>query len=160
MPVAQSPAHYIISSKGCPSITESFLLCYLLVHKRSLSPLVRHCQWCNPIKLCFLGVYILGTLLSSTFRAAAEKEVNLDTIKKSFSRPSSFLHPMENVGRLNSQSQLLRAILSLERRVFNKRNLPFVPPDLRFLLRFSLRIKIRRWLRTHSATQYVSKFST
>jgi hypothetical protein len=26
MPVAQSPAHYINSSKGCPSITESFPL--------------------------------------------------------------------------------------------------------------------------------------
>jgi hypothetical protein len=31
MPVAQSPAHYINSSKGCPSITESFPLCCLLV---------------------------------------------------------------------------------------------------------------------------------
>jgi hypothetical protein len=31
MPVAQSPAHYIYSSKGCLSITESFPLCYLLV---------------------------------------------------------------------------------------------------------------------------------
>jgi hypothetical protein len=31
MPVAQSPAHYINSSKGCPSITESFLLCYFFV---------------------------------------------------------------------------------------------------------------------------------
>jgi hypothetical protein len=31
MPVAQSPAHYINSSKGCPSITESFPLCFLLV---------------------------------------------------------------------------------------------------------------------------------
>jgi hypothetical protein len=26
MPVAQSPAHYINSTKGCPSITESFPL--------------------------------------------------------------------------------------------------------------------------------------
>jgi hypothetical protein len=31
MPVAQSPAHYINSSKGCPYITESFPLCYLLL---------------------------------------------------------------------------------------------------------------------------------
>jgi hypothetical protein len=31
MPVAQSPANSINSSKGCPSITESFPLCYLLV---------------------------------------------------------------------------------------------------------------------------------
>jgi hypothetical protein len=31
MPVAQSPAHYINSSTGCPCITESFLLCYILV---------------------------------------------------------------------------------------------------------------------------------
>jgi hypothetical protein len=31
MPVAQSPAHYINTSKGCPSFTESFPLCYLLV---------------------------------------------------------------------------------------------------------------------------------
>jgi hypothetical protein len=31
MPVAQSPAHYINSSKGCSSITESFPLCFLLV---------------------------------------------------------------------------------------------------------------------------------
>jgi hypothetical protein len=31
MTVAQSPAHYINSSKGCPSITESFPLCYILV---------------------------------------------------------------------------------------------------------------------------------
>jgi hypothetical protein len=31
MPVAQSPAHYINSSKGCPSITESFPLCFLLI---------------------------------------------------------------------------------------------------------------------------------
>jgi hypothetical protein len=31
MPVAQSPAHYINSSKGFPSITESFPLVYLLV---------------------------------------------------------------------------------------------------------------------------------
>jgi hypothetical protein len=30
MPKAQSPAHYINSSKGCPSITESFPLCFLL----------------------------------------------------------------------------------------------------------------------------------
>jgi hypothetical protein len=49
MPVAQSPAHYINSSKGCPSVTESFPLCFLLVHKMLLSPLARHCQWCNPI---------------------------------------------------------------------------------------------------------------
>jgi hypothetical protein len=49
MPVAQSPARYINSSKGCPSITESFPLCFLLVQKMSLSPLARHCQWCNPI---------------------------------------------------------------------------------------------------------------
>jgi hypothetical protein len=38
MPVAQSPAHYINSSKGCPSITESFPLCCLLEHKMLLSP--------------------------------------------------------------------------------------------------------------------------
>jgi hypothetical protein len=31
MPVAQSPAHYINSSKGCPSITESFPLFVFLV---------------------------------------------------------------------------------------------------------------------------------
>jgi hypothetical protein len=31
MPEAQSPAHYINRSKGCPSITESFPLCFLLV---------------------------------------------------------------------------------------------------------------------------------
>jgi hypothetical protein len=31
MPVAQSPAHYINSSKGCPSITESFLIVVVLV---------------------------------------------------------------------------------------------------------------------------------
>jgi hypothetical protein len=31
MPVAQSPAHYINSSKGCPSITESFPLVVFLV---------------------------------------------------------------------------------------------------------------------------------
>jgi hypothetical protein len=31
MPVAQSPALYINSSKGCPSITESFPLCCFLV---------------------------------------------------------------------------------------------------------------------------------
>jgi hypothetical protein len=31
MPVAQSPAHYINSCKGCPSITESFPLRFLLV---------------------------------------------------------------------------------------------------------------------------------
>jgi hypothetical protein len=39
MPVAQSPAHYINSSKGFPYITESFPLCFLLEHKMSLSPL-------------------------------------------------------------------------------------------------------------------------
>jgi hypothetical protein len=44
MPVAHSSAHYINSSKGCPSITESFLLCCLLLHKMLLSPLSRHCQ--------------------------------------------------------------------------------------------------------------------
>jgi hypothetical protein len=49
MPVAQSPAHYINSSKGCASITESFPLCFLLEHKMSLSPLARHCEWCNPV---------------------------------------------------------------------------------------------------------------
>jgi hypothetical protein len=49
MPVAQSPAHNINSSKGCPSITESFPLCCLLVHTMSLSPLARHCQWHNPV---------------------------------------------------------------------------------------------------------------
>jgi hypothetical protein len=32
MPVAQSPAHYINSSIGCPSITESFpLVCFLVL---------------------------------------------------------------------------------------------------------------------------------
>jgi hypothetical protein len=31
MPVAQSPAHFINSSRGCPSITESFPLCFILV---------------------------------------------------------------------------------------------------------------------------------
>jgi hypothetical protein len=31
MPVAQSPDHYINSSIGCPSITESFLLGFFLV---------------------------------------------------------------------------------------------------------------------------------
>jgi hypothetical protein len=31
MPVAQSPDHYINSSKGCPSITESFPLVVFLV---------------------------------------------------------------------------------------------------------------------------------
>jgi hypothetical protein len=31
MPVAQSPAHYINSSKGCPSITESFPLVFLVL---------------------------------------------------------------------------------------------------------------------------------
>jgi hypothetical protein len=31
MPVAQSPAHYINSCKGCPSITESFPLVVVLV---------------------------------------------------------------------------------------------------------------------------------
>jgi hypothetical protein len=31
MPVAQSPAHYINSSKGCHSITESFPLVVFLV---------------------------------------------------------------------------------------------------------------------------------
>jgi hypothetical protein len=31
MPVVQLLAHYINSSKGCPSITESFPLCFLLV---------------------------------------------------------------------------------------------------------------------------------
>jgi hypothetical protein len=31
MSVAQSPAHYINISKGCPSNTESFPLCFLLV---------------------------------------------------------------------------------------------------------------------------------
>jgi hypothetical protein len=31
MPVAQSPAHYINISKGCPSITESFPLVGFLV---------------------------------------------------------------------------------------------------------------------------------
>jgi hypothetical protein len=35
------------------------------------------------------------------------------------------------------------SILSSERTVFNKRNLPFVLPDLHFSLRFKLRIKIR-----------------
>jgi hypothetical protein len=45
MPVAQSPAHYVNSSKGCPSITESFPLFCILLHKMSLSPLSRHCQW-------------------------------------------------------------------------------------------------------------------
>jgi hypothetical protein len=49
MPLAQSPAHYINSSKGCPSITEPFPLCFLLVHKMLLSPQARHRQWCNPI---------------------------------------------------------------------------------------------------------------
>jgi hypothetical protein len=55
MPVAQSPAHYINSGKGCPSITESFPLGFLLVHKMLLSPLARHCQWCNPI----LGIVVV-----------------------------------------------------------------------------------------------------
>jgi hypothetical protein len=54
MLVAQSPAHNINSSKGCPFITESFPLCCLLVHKMWLSPLARHCQWCNPIMCYFM----------------------------------------------------------------------------------------------------------
>jgi hypothetical protein len=37
MPVAQSPAHYINSRKGCPSITESFPLVYLLVLWRGIA---------------------------------------------------------------------------------------------------------------------------
>jgi hypothetical protein len=45
---------------------------------------------------------------------------------------------------LDSTATPSHSILSSERRVFNARNLPFVPPDLRFLLRFKLRIKIRR----------------
>jgi hypothetical protein len=45
MPVAQSQDHYINSSKGCPSIRESFPLCCFLLHKMSLLPLWRHCQW-------------------------------------------------------------------------------------------------------------------
>jgi hypothetical protein len=58
-----------------------------------------------------------------------------------------FLFSLRLFTRIDSQSQVIRlqgAILSSERRVFNKRNLPFVPPNLHFLLRFQLRIKIRR----------------
>jgi hypothetical protein len=38
MPVAQSPAHYINSSKGCPSITESFPLGFFstMRHRRGI----------------------------------------------------------------------------------------------------------------------------
>jgi hypothetical protein len=39
MPVAQSPAHYINSSKGCPSITESFSLVVILVLCATVSAL-------------------------------------------------------------------------------------------------------------------------
>jgi hypothetical protein len=56
MPVAQSPANYINSSKGCASITESFLLCFLLVHKMSLSPLARH--FATPLFVCRLDVQL------------------------------------------------------------------------------------------------------
>jgi hypothetical protein len=49
MPVAQSPAHYMNNNKGCPSITESFPHCFLLLHEILLLPLARHCQWYNPI---------------------------------------------------------------------------------------------------------------
>jgi hypothetical protein len=39
MPVAQSPAHYINSSKGCPSITESFPLGFFSTvrHRRGIA---------------------------------------------------------------------------------------------------------------------------
>jgi hypothetical protein len=61
--VAQSPAHYINSSKGCSSITEFFPLCFLLVHKISLSPLARHCQWCNLVFDLATGLAGLATKL-------------------------------------------------------------------------------------------------
>jgi hypothetical protein len=39
MPVAQSPANYINSSKGCPSITESFSLGFFSTvrHRRGIA---------------------------------------------------------------------------------------------------------------------------
>jgi hypothetical protein len=59
MPVAQSLAHYINSSKGCPSITESFPLCCLLLHKLLLSPLSRHCQWRFAIRRSRTFIYFV-----------------------------------------------------------------------------------------------------
>jgi hypothetical protein len=47
MPVAQSPAHYINSSKGCPFITESFPLVVFLVLCATIAalPVVQpHCD--------------------------------------------------------------------------------------------------------------------
>jgi hypothetical protein len=64
MRLAQSPAHYINSSKGCPSITESFPLVGFLVLWATVAalPVVQpHCDWyqiknrittCLECKLC------------------------------------------------------------------------------------------------------------
>jgi hypothetical protein len=64
MTVAQSPAHYINSSKGCPSITESFPLVVFLVLCATVAalPVVQpHCEpHCEPSKKCV----ILSRLLS------------------------------------------------------------------------------------------------
>jgi hypothetical protein len=70
MPVAQSPAHYINSSKGCPSITESFPLCCLLVHKMSLLQLLRHCQWRNPYETHYI-CYVIFRFLHFLVRASS-----------------------------------------------------------------------------------------
>jgi hypothetical protein len=57
MPVAQSPAHYINSSKGCPSITESFPLwvflelCATVASGATPLVIVMLCSLCWEIKL-------------------------------------------------------------------------------------------------------------
>jgi hypothetical protein len=60
MPVAQSPAHYINSSKGCPSITESFPLVFFLVLCATVAALpVVQPHWSDTVEeptFCNLGV--------------------------------------------------------------------------------------------------------
>jgi hypothetical protein len=55
MPVAQSPAHYINSSKGCPSITESFrLVCFLVLCATVAALPVVQPHWINIARFqCF-----------------------------------------------------------------------------------------------------------
>jgi hypothetical protein len=57
MPVAESPVHYKNSSKGCPSITESFPLCYLLLLCATVAALPvgePHCLTILAVKSCFV----------------------------------------------------------------------------------------------------------
>jgi hypothetical protein len=72
MPVSQSPAHYINSSKGCPSLTESFPLVVFLVLCATVAalPVVQpHCLDVSKSrkKLFFFFIQMYGSFFTITY---------------------------------------------------------------------------------------------